>query len=353
MSQSVRSRPVRQSSFAAATLVAASLFTSCNAGPAAPAVTADTWAMIDTKAITKGDVDKAYDRNRDTETTLSADETLLTKLSVLDDLITQELILARAPALQLTVPDADLDKAYTEAKKGVADDAFRQQLQARNLTETDMRESLRRSLLAEKVLDKEITQKVAVSDQEVTDFFNANKAQFNVPEDALHLAQIVVTPTQDAQVSNTSGDDATTPQIALSKAQSLMQQLQNGASFVELARQYSEDPDTAPRGGDMGLVPVSAFQRAPAVLRTTVLGMEQGKARLVNDGSMFRIILLVSKEAAGQRDLSTPGTKEQITSALKTRKEQVLREAYLRKLHSDAKVTNYVAGRIVDNGGKL
>jgi len=103
----------------------------------------------------------------------------------------------------------------------------------------------------------------------------------------------------------------------------------------------------------MGLVPLSAIRQAPAALRDAVLAMEPGRARVVNDGSVLRIVLLVSREQAGQRDLSTPGTKDQITEALKARRQQLLRDAYLSALRADADVTNYVARRLVEGNGKL
>ena len=59
---------------------------------------------------------------------------------------------------------------------------------------------------------------VVVTDKDVTDFFNANRAQFNLPEDAYHLAQIIVTPVRDPQLVNRTGDDATTPQAAIPTA---------------------------------------------------------------------------------------------------------------------------------------
>ena len=62
-----------------------------------------------------------------------------------------------------------------------------------------MREGLRRELLTQKVIDREIASKVAVSDKEITDFFNANRAQFNIAEKSSHIAQIVITPVRDAQ----------------------------------------------------------------------------------------------------------------------------------------------------------
>jgi hypothetical protein len=55
----------------------------------------------------------------------------------------------------------------------------------------------------------------------------------------------------------------------------------------------------------------------------------------------------VSREAAGQRDLTTPGVKDQITNTLKSRKEGLLRAAYLTALRADAAVVNHLARRIV------
>jgi peptidyl-prolyl cis-trans isomerase SurA len=323
------------------------------AAPAAPPITADTWAVVDGRHIMRSDVDKAFARNRDPNQTLSEEETLIAKLRLLDELIVQELLVERAPALQVAVSDAEIDKAYTDAKSGATDDVFKQELTRRNLTETDVRDSIRRDLTVQKVLQKEVTDKVTVSDQEVTDVFNANKSSFNLPEDAVHIAQIVVTPGRDQQIANRSGNDATTPQEAQSKVKTLMERLQAGDAFGDLARAYSEDPESAPRGGDMGLVPLSAIRRAPAALRDAVLNTEPGRATVVQDGNVLRIVLVVSREKAGQRDLSTPGTKEQITQAIRMRKEQLLRDAYLNARRTDAEVTNYLARRLVERNGKL
>ena len=59
-------------------------------------VPADTWAVVDGQAITREDVDKAYRRARDASQTLSEEETLTAKLSLLNDLIVQEILLAKA-----------------------------------------------------------------------------------------------------------------------------------------------------------------------------------------------------------------------------------------------------------------
>ena len=70
-------------------------------------------------------------------------------------------------------------------------------------------------------------------------------------------------------------------------------------------------------------------------------------------GGAHTLVLVVAHEPAGQRDLSTPGVSDRITEALKARKEQLLRAAYLTAARSDADVVNYLARRIVEGQGKL
>ena len=334
--------------FAAITVAA------CNrtpGAPAGPAVTADTWAVVNGKAITRQDVDRAYRRTRDAAATTSEEDAVMAKMSLLDDLIVQEILLDKAAGLKVELPQAELDTAESNAKKNIPDDVFQQQLTQRGLTAADMREGLRRELLAQKVLTHEVTDKVAVTDQEITDFFNANKAQFNVPEEAYHLAQIVITPGPDQQISNGTGDDAQTPQAAAQKVQMLMERLKAGGSFSELAAGYSEDPETAGRGGDLGLVPMSRLQQAPPQLRNAVLGKNTGSVNVAASNGAYTLVLVVSHEMPGQRDLNTPGMKDSLRNSLKSRKEQVLRAAFLTAARNDAKVEHYLARRLVEAKG--
>ena len=194
-------------------LTAASFAGACRATTTATsAVSADTWAVVNGKSISRQEVDKAYQRAQDPAQTLSDEETLTAKLNVLNDLVTQEILLAKAAQLKLDVTPAELDAAYADAKKNIPDDAFQQELTRRGLTPSELRDGLRRELLARKVIAQEVGAKVAVTDQDINEFFNANRAQFNIPEEAYHIAQLVVTPVREAQQTNRRGDDATTPE---------------------------------------------------------------------------------------------------------------------------------------------
>lgn len=344
-------RSARHAFVCAATLGAVVLSLACRSAstPAAKPVSPDAYAVVDGREIMAADVEKAYRRGHDPAQILSDEEALTAKLGILDNLIVQDILLAKARTLNVDVTPAELDTAYNDAQKNVPAEAFQQELTARNLTAADMREGLRRDLLTQKVVEQELGSKIVVADKEISDFFEANKAQFNVPEESYHLAQIVVTPVRDAQIANRSGDDATTPEAAAAKAKMLMERLQAGASFQDLAAGYSEDPESAPRGGDLGNVPASRLKQAPAQLREAVLNKPAGSVSVASSGGAHTLVLVVSHDMAGQRDLSTPGVKEQISEVLRGRREQLLRTAYLTAARSDAAVTNYFARRLIES----
>ena len=320
--------------------------------PSTASVSENTWAVVEGREITRDQVDKAYRRTQQATQPMSEEETMTAKLTLLNDLILQDILLAKATALKIEVPAADLDAAYNQAKGNMPEDQFNQELTRRNVTAADMREGLRRELLTQKVVEREVQSKITVSDAEVKTAYDANREQFNFPEPAYRIAQIVITPVREPQQSNRTGDDAATPEQAAKKAQMLMARLKQGANFSETALDYSEDAASASRGGDLGFVPLSKLNSAPPRLRDAVLKVPVGTVSLASEGNSHTIVAVVAYEAAGQRDLSTPAVKESITSTLKARKEQLLRAAYLTAARSDANVTNYLARRLVEQQGK-
>jgi hypothetical protein len=74
---------------------------------------------------------------------------------------------------------------------------------------------------------------------------------------------------------------------------------------------------------------------------------------VANAGGAYTLYLVVAHEPAGQRDLSMPTVRDGITDTLKSRKEQLLRSAYLTDARSNAKVVNHLAHRVVEAKGKI
>ena len=68
-------------------------------------------------------------------------------------------------------------------------------------------------------------------------------------------------PAQQTGAPNLQGSKAATDADARKKIATLKAQLDSGADFASVAANYSEDPQTAPNGGDMGFVAASQLRQ--------------------------------------------------------------------------------------------
>jgi peptidyl-prolyl cis-trans isomerase SurA len=123
---------------------------------------------------------------------------------------------------------------------------------------------------------------------------------------------------------------------------------------------YSEDMNTASTGGDLGFVPESGLNTAQVdpALKKAVMGMKPGQVSAPietrdREGTSYRILKLLSREAPGQRSLTDPQVQQTIRDTLRSRKEQLLRAAYLAVARDESKVTNYLARQVLESSGKL
>lgn len=332
--------------------VLALVATAC--GSSAPATPGpDVWAVVNGTEIRRDRVDRFYRSMVATSTaTPSEEEAVGAKLSLVDELITDELLLARAAELKIVLTAEEVDKAIAERRGSLNDADFARELEARKTSVDEFRTEVTREVTKAKVMEQEVSSKVTVTDDEVTAFFNANRAQFNVPERQYHLAQIVVSSTP-TQVNNQQNDDARSPAEAQRKLQMIAERLKAGESFAVLAANFSEDPASAQNGGDLGLVGQSQIDQAPPQLRSAVMGMKPGELNSVTSGPSTTLLALVRVLEPGQRELSDPDVKESIRTGLRDRRIQLLQGAYLARLRDEATIVNYLARQIVDTQGKL
>src|SRR6202790_2816773 len=315
----------------------------------------DVWAMVNGQEIKRDDVDKYYRTAVNPEgQEPSQEEALTLKLKVLDELINNEILLERAKKLNLEASDGEVEDKFTELKSPFTEDEFQRQLKERNVSVSDLKSDLRRQLSITKLLNREVVAKLTITDQDVTEFYNANKAQFNVAEPQYRIAQIVVTPHKEPQIRNRKNDDATNEAEAQRKVKMLMDRLNSGADFAQLAMDYSEDMNSAATGGDMGYVPESALNQSDPALKKMVLGLKPGQvSQPIQLKEGYRILKLVTRESPGQRNIADPQVQQTIRDTLRNRKEQLLRSAYLAIARDEARSTNYLAQQVIETAGKL
>jgi peptidyl-prolyl cis-trans isomerase SurA len=332
--------------------VAACVFATSCKKEAAPGP--DVWATVNSKAISRAEVEKYFRTRVNAEAPApSQEEALSLKLSILDELINNEILLERASKMNLIATDAEVEDKFTESKSPYTEEEFQKKLHDTGLTVEDLKNDIRRQLSVQKLLNREVIAKISITDQDVTDFYNKNRAQFNVAEPQYHIAQIVITPHPDPSVHNRKNDKATNDGEAKRKVLLLQQKLSSGADFGQLAMDYSED-STATTGGDLGFVPESALNRSDPALKKLVLSMKPGEvSQAIGNAGGYRILKMIAKEAAGQRMLSDPQVQQSVRDMMRNRKEQLLRSAYMIEARDDSHVTNYLARQILESAGKL
>ena len=169
----------------------------------------------------------------------------------------------------------------------------------------------------------------------------------------MHLAQILVTATPDPNVRNLKNDKAQNDEQARKKIAMLLQRIRQGEDFAMLAQGYSEDPNSSPNGGDLGFIAESALDRANPELRKMIMATPPGQITgIVKTAEGYRILKIISKEPAGQRELSDPRVQQTIRETLINRKDELLKAAYYEVARDNSKVVNYLATSIAPGWSK-
>ena len=317
-------------------------------------VSTDVAATVNGRSISYTDLNRAIARQfPDASAKVTPDQTAQLRLEVLRALIDQEIMLQRAEKEGLLASDADVDAKFNEYKAPYTKEEFQKQLEQRKMSEADFKADLRRQLSQDKLFAKEIGSHITISDADVTAFYQANKANFNLAENNIRLAQILVTPNPDPGVSNLKNSKAQNDREAKEKINMLEMKVRRGDDFANLAENYSED-QLAANGGDTGYIPESMLdKRANPELRKLILNMTPGQVSpVIHSTEGYRIIKLISREMAGQRQLSDPRVQEQIRQELFQAKQQMLRAAFYEVARSEAKIVNYYARSVMETRDK-
>ena len=318
-------------------------------------VSSDVAATVNGRAISYTSLDRAIAiQFPTTNQKVTVDQTVQLRLEVLRALIDQEVMMQRAEKEGLLASDSDVEARFNEYKAPYTKEELEKEFEKRKMSEADFKAELRRQLSVDKLFSKEIFSRISISDNDIAAFYRSNKANYNVPENTIHLAEILVTPTPDPNVMNLKNSKALNDQQAREKIQMIAAQLAKGDDFATLASNYSEDSYTAANGGDAGFVLESTLDKgANPELRRIILNMTPGQtSQVIHTPEGYRIIKVLAKETAGQRPFSDPRVQEQIRSELFTGKQQMLRAAFYEVARSEAKITNYYARSVLDNRDK-
>ena len=163
---------------------------------------------------------------------------------LLNQLVAYHVLSQEAHARHLDPSDQDVTAQLDVVKGGFpTEDAFRRALAGQGITLDQLRNQTRMSLQVAKVIEAEVTSKIVVNDADVEAFYKQNVDKFKQGE-SVHASHILVAVPQ--------GAGAAQKLQARVKAQQIARQLRGGADFAKVAREQSQDPGSAPNGGDLG-----------------------------------------------------------------------------------------------------
>lgn len=318
---------------------------------------ADVVATVNGKDIMRADLDRLYQaRVADNPQKPSTEEADMVRLQLLHGMIADEIVQQRAATLNLSASDEDVNAKLTEMKAPYTEDDFQKKLKASNMTIDDLKRDIRRQLTREKLINKEIESKINITDAEISDYYTAHKADFNHVEPEYRIAQIAVTNRPAPQANNLQNNKATSDADAKRKIELLHNRLESGDDFSTVAMNFSEDPNTASNGGDMGSIPESGLKTEPQVYEA-ISKLKAGQFTDVipvydqgHNVAGYAIYKLIAREPAGQRELNDPSVHQFIHTTLHNNRAQLLENAYFEKLQNDAKVHNYLAEQVLNQG---
>jgi foldase protein PrsA len=222
----------------AALMVPAALATGCG-GDDGKSLSRDSIAVVGDQEIAKDEYDalltqakKSYEAQKREFPKAGTPEYDTLKNQAVQFLVQRAQFEQEAEELGVEVSEEEVDKRLEQIKKqyfGGDDKRYKEQLGKQGLTDEQVRRDIRAQLIQEGIF-KNVTDEVKVSDKDIEDYYDKNKAQYGTPE-SRDVRHILVSKKKLA-------DD-------------LYQQLQKGADFAKLAKKHSKDPGSKEQGGKL------------------------------------------------------------------------------------------------------
>src|SRR4051794_8429773 len=163
---------------------------------------------------------------------------------VLRDQIDQLLLVSKAKDLNISV-DADVTKRIAEiqTQSKIADpDKFHEWVREQSgMTFEDFRQQLKNQLLTQRVIGQEVQRSILIPEADKKKYYEEHKNEF-VREEEIYLRQILI---------STEGKTPEQVAAAEKKAKTLVERARKGEKFGELARDNSDDPETAKNFGEL------------------------------------------------------------------------------------------------------
>lgn len=203
----------------------------------APPIDPRTIALVNGEIITRGTFEKKLQeevQSVDAVEPRSPEQIEPMRRALLDDLVNRALLLQEAHRLNIAPTPEEVDRRVLRMSADFASvQGFDEALAQGQISQPELKRETAELLAIEKLFGEHVYPRVAVTEEEIRQYYEEHKEDFSVPEE-VHALQIVVKSLEEAR-----------------RIQSLLRQ---GKKFPDLARKYSLSAD-ARVGGDLGFFP--------------------------------------------------------------------------------------------------
>jgi peptidyl-prolyl cis-trans isomerase C len=293
----------------------------------------DMIAVVNGTIITRGE----FDRVRESELRQAAKkgqqipDAQMPKVenSILDTLIVDELLFQESKKKEIKVkPETVTEQLMTVKKRFPSEAEFSKILEENNMTESKLRENIKRGMAIQQLLDKEVNQKVKITDEEGKTFYDTNPQFFLQPE-RVKASHILIKVDEGASEEKKAE--------ARKKIEDIQQKVRKGEDFAALAKTYSEGP-SAPKGGDLDY-----FGRGQMVkpFEDVAFSLKPNEtSEIVETRFGYHLIKVVDKQP--EKTIAYADVKDRINKYLKDQKLKTERRLYFDKLKKDAKIEKFL-----------
>ncbi|HEX2605149.1 MAG TPA: peptidylprolyl isomerase [Oxalicibacterium sp.] len=262
---------------------------------------------------------------------------------LLERMIVEKAELQAAKEQGIRVDDSMLDRAIGRIadQNNLTLPQFRQRLEADGMQYAKFREEIRNEIMMQRLREREVDNKIQVSDAEIDNYLAAQNEKGNAAPQELDIAQILIRVPENA-----SADQLAERQ---KRAEEVIQQLNAGGDFAKLAAAYSDGNDGL-NGGDLGW---RTTDRLPQLFVDATANLQQGQvAPIVKSANGFHILKLLGRRTqsvmrgAPAADANVPAAVKQTrVSHILIKVNQVVSEAdALRKLNDiKQRIDNHAA----------
>ena len=303
-------------------------------------------AVVNQELVTAGEIDQRIERAR--EAAAKAPQGVPTepelRKQMLDALIEDRVIVtyARENGAKLEEPEVDRAVQNVAAQNQITLVQLRERLKIEGVDYVRFRANLRDQILVERIREREVYQRIRVTDAEVDKHVDRQRSEAQADAE-FNIAQVLVT----------VADGASEPTIEARRkvAADALARVRGGEAFDKVARELSEDGNKD-KGGEIGLRPAS---RLPDAFVEAVRSLNVGDvaSTVLRSGAGFHVLKLVERrDGAALRITQTRARHILLRTSEKLSPELAVRRLadFKRQIESKAKTFEELAKEHSEDG---